>query len=285
VVFLPGAGLIGLDYLNLHRLVAATSTSVIYDRTGTGWSDPVALPRSAAAVAEELRELLRSAGVPGPYVLVGHSLGGAYARRFAQLFPQDVAGLVMLDPAHEGYATLPAPGLGSQFRQLAGLLKLLPRPSAFYRPMFERMLVGWPEPEKAALIAYHLRAWASSLREARNLQTEVLGEIAGGGALPDTPMIVLVAMGIDRFMAPFAPASRLRELNAAKRSFYEAFAADAPRGEARLLEGAGHSTIHTDRPDAVLAAIEDVIEAGRQSRTAGGDAGEDRRRQSLPAVT
>src|ERR1700678_1691896 len=86
-VFLPGAGLIGLDYLNIHTEVAGSTTSVIYDRAGTGWSDPIALPRKAAAVAEELRSLLRAAQIPPPYVLVATSLGGAYARRFAQLFP------------------------------------------------------------------------------------------------------------------------------------------------------------------------------------------------------
>jgi pimeloyl-ACP methyl ester carboxylesterase len=263
VVFLPGAGLIGLDYLSIHEAVSGWTTSVIYDRAGTGWSDPIALPRSAADVAAELRALLKLAQVPGPYVLVGHSLGGAYARRFSQLYPEDAAGLVMLDPSHEGYATLPPPGLSAQLRQAAGVLKLLPRPSNFYRPLFERMLAAWPEPAKTTLIGYHLRAWASSLRESRNLQPQVLDEIAGGGPLADIPMIVLVAMGIDPFMAPFASEPSLRELNAAKRTFYEAFAATASRGEVRLLEGAGHSTIHTDRPEAVAAAIRDVIAAGR----------------------
>ncbi|MER5297251.1 hypothetical protein ABT382_35325 [Streptomyces pharetrae] len=54
---------------------------------------PLALPRTAAAVATELHELLRAQGIVGPYVLAAHSLGGAYAHRFAQLHPQDVAGL------------------------------------------------------------------------------------------------------------------------------------------------------------------------------------------------
>src|SRR5580658_551011 len=107
VVFLPGAGLIGLDFLNIHEAIARVTTSVVYDRAGTGWSDAIRLPRSAADAAEELRALLEVAGVPPPYILVGHSLGGAYIRRFAQLFPQDVAGLLFLDPAHEGYATMP----------------------------------------------------------------------------------------------------------------------------------------------------------------------------------
>ena len=61
------------------------------------------LPRSSAEVTDELRELLRTAGVPAPYLLVGHSLGGFYARHYAHRFPSEVADLVLLDPAHEDY--------------------------------------------------------------------------------------------------------------------------------------------------------------------------------------
>src|SRR5271168_1923897 len=76
VVFLPGAGLVGLDFLNVQEAASAHATCVTYDRGGTGWSDPVALPRTAAAVAEELRALLVAMELPPPYLLVGHSLGG-----------------------------------------------------------------------------------------------------------------------------------------------------------------------------------------------------------------
>ena len=64
-MFLPGAS-----------LVAPLATSVLYDRGGTGRSDPAGLPRTAEAVATELRDLLQAAEVPGPYIFVAHSLGG-----------------------------------------------------------------------------------------------------------------------------------------------------------------------------------------------------------------
>jgi len=100
VVFVPGASAVGLDYLNIHDRISEVTTSVLYDRGGTGWSDRAERPRTAAEVATELRDLLRAADVPGPYVLVAHSLGGTYVRRFAQLFPDQVAGLV-LGPARD----------------------------------------------------------------------------------------------------------------------------------------------------------------------------------------
>lgn len=258
VVFLPGAGLIGLDYLNLHTEIGRFTTSVIYDRAGTGWSDDIALPRTAAAAADELRSLLRAADIPPPYVLVATSLGGAYARRFAQLFQDETAGLVLLDPAHEGYASMPRQSLLAQLRMGLAMVPAALDMRRFYRPMFERMLAAWPDGLRQTLIAYHLGAWRKSLQEARNLQSEVFAEIAGGGALPDIPVIVLTAMGIDPFQAVFLPEPYLRELNARKRVFYDDFAASVRRGENRLVD-AGHSTLHTDRPDAVLAAIHDLL--------------------------
>jgi pimeloyl-ACP methyl ester carboxylesterase len=103
VVLAPGAGMIGLDYLNIHDQVSQFTTSVLYDRAGTGWSDQVELPRSGTEVTGELRSLLHAAGVPAPYLLVGHSLGGFYVRRYAHRFPDEVAGLLFLDPFHEDY--------------------------------------------------------------------------------------------------------------------------------------------------------------------------------------
>jgi pimeloyl-ACP methyl ester carboxylesterase len=261
VVFLPGAGLIGLDYLNIHNEVSKLTTAVIYDRAGTGGSDDIALPRKAADVAGELRELLNAAGVAPPYVLVGHSLGGAYIRRYAQLYPDQVAGLLFLDPAHEGYASMPGQSLPAQIRQLLAMLPALVNMRRFYRPLFAAMYARWPDAVREPLVDYHLRSWRKSLQEAKNLQTEVLDEIRNGGALPDAPLIVLTAMGIDPFMAPFMAEPYLRELNACKEAFYTAFAKSVPHGENRLLQDAGHSTLHTDRPDAVIRAIADLIQA------------------------
>ena len=266
VVFLPGAGLIGLDYLNVATEIAGSTTAVLYDRAGTGWSDAIALPRTAAAVAEELQALLAAAEVPAPYVLVGHSLGGAYIRRYAQLFPNEVAGLLFLDPAHEGYADFPRQGLLAQVRQTLAVLPALLNLRKFYRPRFEAMLQGWPEGLRQTLIEYHLAAWRKTLDEARNLQSKVLGEIGRGGRLPDVPLIVLTAMGLDPFQAAFMPEAQLRALNARKAPIYQALAHSVPRGENRSLTDAGHSTIHTDRPDAVVQALQEILAAAMRSK-------------------
>jgi len=270
VIFLPGAGLIGLDYLNLHRQVSQFTTSVIYDRAGTGWSDPIELPRPATEVVSELRALLGTAQIRPPWVLVGHSLGGAYARLFAQLFPAEIAGLVLLDPAHEAYLSLPRPSLLAQLRQAIAFLGIWIRFNQVYRPLFDTMFAQWPGPLRELLVRYHLKHWRVSLREARNLRSEVLDQIRVGGKLSSAPLIVLTAMGIDPFMELVTPREQLRQLNRRKLAFYTDFAASVTGGENRPIEHAGHSTIHTDRPDAVIQAIQDVLERARATgRTSG----------------
>ena len=80
-----------------------------YDRAGFGWSDAGPVPRTAGRIADELRTLLERAGVPPPYLLVGHSFGGLVAQIFAQRFRYETAGLVLADPAHAEDWAEPAP--------------------------------------------------------------------------------------------------------------------------------------------------------------------------------
>jgi pimeloyl-ACP methyl ester carboxylesterase len=262
VVFLPGAGLVGLDYLNTHDRVAELTTSVLYDRAGTGWSDPVELPRTAAEVTGELRALIRAAGVPAPYLLAGHSLGGAYARHYAQRFPGEVAGLLLLDPFHEDMVTR-AP------RQVLEMLaemksRELPEPTEeqirLTREPLARHFAAWPDPVRGPLAEYHLTAWRTGWREDGNLYDEVAGELRHAPDLPDVPLIALSAMGPDPTQARLWPEEILREINEGKRALHAELAASVPRGEHRVLDDAGHGWMHEERRDAVLQAIRDLLD-------------------------
>ncbi len=103
VIFVPGAGSFGLDFALVQERVSEFATAILYDRAGTGWSDDAELPRSTTEVTDELRTVLQATAGPPPHVLVGHSLGGAYVQRYAQRFPDEIAGVVLLDPAHEDW--------------------------------------------------------------------------------------------------------------------------------------------------------------------------------------
>jgi pimeloyl-ACP methyl ester carboxylesterase len=82
----------------LQQRIAKETRIITYNRAGYGQSEPGPLPRHSGREAEELKALLDAASVPGPYVVVGHSLGGLNAQVFAAKYPQDVAGIVLLDP-------------------------------------------------------------------------------------------------------------------------------------------------------------------------------------------
>jgi len=80
--------------------IARTTRVCSYDRAGYGWSDPTPWPPIAGRQADDLARLLEIAGEPGPYVLVGHSYGALVSRAFAARYPEAVAGVVLIDPAH-----------------------------------------------------------------------------------------------------------------------------------------------------------------------------------------
>ena len=120
--------------------VAKTTRVCTYDRAGSGWSDAGPLPRTAQVYAQELHTLLHNAEIAGPYVIVGHSMGGLPAVMFAHDYPTEVAGLVLIEsmsppqfshsttnaatlPAAASPALTPLPILGR-----LGIVRLLARP-------------------------------------------------------------------------------------------------------------------------------------------------------------
>ncbi|MBK7414511.1 MAG: alpha/beta fold hydrolase [Dechloromonas sp.] len=80
--------------------IAQETTVFAYNRAGTGTSAETSAPRDGDAITEELRRNLRDKGIAPPYVLVGHSLGGLYMQFYARRYPEDVAGLVLVDSTH-----------------------------------------------------------------------------------------------------------------------------------------------------------------------------------------
>lgn len=117
VVLEMGLGAGGAFYDDIARAVSAFTRVVWYDRAGLGQSDLAPTPRTIADLTRDLQALLRAARIPGPYVLVGHSLGGLTVRFYQHRHPREVAALVLIDAAHEEQrerlaATLPpaAPG-------------------------------------------------------------------------------------------------------------------------------------------------------------------------------
>jgi pimeloyl-ACP methyl ester carboxylesterase len=106
--------------------VAKNTTVCAYDRAGQGWSDPPASPQDGLAVATDLHTLLDRAQIPGPYVIVGHSTGGVYARIFAAHYPDQVAGMVLLDSQPNEALSGGLPDFPSQYSVLRRATALFP---------------------------------------------------------------------------------------------------------------------------------------------------------------
>jgi pimeloyl-ACP methyl ester carboxylesterase len=101
VVLVAGLGGSSLLWERVQPLLPASTRVCVYDRAGLGWSDAGDQGGTPDAAANELHALLTKAAVPGPYVLVGASIGGKYVRMFAERYPTEVAGMVLVDARHE----------------------------------------------------------------------------------------------------------------------------------------------------------------------------------------
>ena len=98
VIFEAGISATHLNWRHIQNEVSKFAFTASYDRCGLGWSSPCQTARTPSNICVELHKMLEIAGLKGPFVLVGHSFGGQVMRRYALLYPDDVAGVVLVDP-------------------------------------------------------------------------------------------------------------------------------------------------------------------------------------------
>ncbi len=233
--------------------VAEDTRVCAYDRAGQGWSGSAG-PQDGVALATDLHTLLRVAGVPGPYLLAGHSVGGIYDMIFAARYPDETAGLVLLDSTTPEQFELPSyPGAYSLGRRLSGVLPPLARLGAarvVYRTSFGSLPAQARDEERA------FAADPANLRAARDEWAQLPTAFRQAKALRDLgakPLIVLTA-GRGAQTDWFAAQDKLATLsrNAAHRT----------------LMDASHESLVADRRFAGYAsqAIRDVLTAVRTGR-------------------
>lgn len=246
--------------------VAAFSRVCVYDRAGYAWSDPAPTPRTGARVVADLDALLQKAGVPGPYVLVGHSLGGMYSRLYAGTHPDRVVGLVLVDSRPEDFTReMAAIGRKADASGAIGLLyPVLQRTGllrGFARLGGARLIAGngidnMTEQDRGALVALTLRP--ALLKAAMN-EGEQLPELESAlrnvGALGDMPLVVL------SHSVPFMP-GKPEEI---WQGLQAQTAGLSTRGRLEQVPDSGHN-IMLDRPDVVVRAIREVTEAAGRAR-------------------
>jgi pimeloyl-ACP methyl ester carboxylesterase len=175
--------------------VAATTRVCVYDRAGRGWSEAASGPQDGVQVATDLHTLLQRAGESGPYVLAGHSAGGLYVLNFANRYPQQVAGVVLLDSMHpDQYTRLASyPGFYETFRRVTALLPSLSR-LGLGQLLYRTAYAGLPNPARDEERAFwatprHSRSVRDEFAELRTAMTQARSL----ASLGNRPLVVVTA--------------------------------------------------------------------------------------------
>jgi pimeloyl-ACP methyl ester carboxylesterase len=262
VVFEAGLANMSADWGNVQPAVAATTRACAYDRAGIAWSDAGPPPRDPQRIAAELHALLGTAGVGGPYVLVGQSFGGLYVRVFAARYPDEVAGVVLVDASHpdmwarlppEATAGLaPPPWQALAFRGLARLG--LPRLTSAFPAECGLAPRRCAEAKAWSVSAKRMDAYVAEMgAPARDAQVRATGPLGA------RPLVVLTAGDHRDLAGPQAAVAfepRWRELQAE-------LAALSTDAEHHLVAGATHGSLQTTDAAVTSAAIGRVVAAVR----------------------
>jgi pimeloyl-ACP methyl ester carboxylesterase len=221
VVLIAGGGFSSDVWSSVQGPLSTSARVCSFDRAGVGRSDPSPRPQTANEIVADIDALLRAAGEAPPYVLVGHSVGGIYARRFAARFPASVSGLVLIDSAHE-----------EQIWRLAAIAPALV--DAEYGD-------AWKDPGTRKDMGF--------LGDGERLNWETT-----------VPLIVLEQGRMLTERAELGlTAGVIPQVTAVWHSLQQDLASRSPTGELRTAQRSGHF-IQTDEPGLVVQAVRDVLD-------------------------
>jgi pimeloyl-ACP methyl ester carboxylesterase len=264
VVFESGLDTMGsLSWAAVHDTIAATTRACAYSRAGIMWSERRAGQFEPDGEARDLHALLVAAGERGPFVMVGHSLGGPYIMNFTRLFPQDVAGLVFVDASHPDQVGRMTQAAGKKMEAGKGMMKAA---SALSWTGIPRLVAAHSEnstvPVQAKLAdnAYLSRSLGSALQELDSLDAT----FAAAGQLrqlEDRPVVVLTATKpypAATLKAMQMTTEQAQRIQAAWKDMHNDEASWSRHSRHELVPDATHY-IQFDRPDVVIAAVREVV--------------------------
>jgi pimeloyl-ACP methyl ester carboxylesterase len=264
VIFEAGLDSYGtLSWARVHDTVAGVTRACAYDRAGIMWSEPKSTPQHADAVADDLHAVMAAAGEEGPFILVGHSIGGPYSMAYTRKFCDQVTGLVFIDASHPEQVARFAEAVNPPKDFTSDALKVAS--SLTWTGIIRFMAAADGEPDVPAHVTERSRAFAStSLAAVMSENRNVDRTLAEGGSLRtlgDRPLVVLTAM------APLNEASlktenMSREKDMRRREvwtkLHEDEASWSTRSRHQLLPDSGHY-IQFTRPGVVIAAVLEVV--------------------------
>jgi pimeloyl-ACP methyl ester carboxylesterase len=272
IVLEAGATSCSFEWGWVQPEVAKFASVVAYDRAGLGWSDAHPQPRTARQVAQQLHTLLHSVGLPSPYILVGHSQGALFNLVYAHLYPDEVAGMVLVDPSHpDMFKRLPESYVRQERRLTQLLCFLIPllAPLGIIRltGLLNRIADGLPSQQKAQACAFYSSVAHLMAGRAELLSVEgILAEANDVESLEYRPLLVLSANKLTAFTDPSTNQDELKIMQ----ELHASVAALSSQGTHRIVDGADHLTLVTSQQYAqtVTEAIRQVVEIVRQDSVA-----------------
>jgi len=265
VIFESGGDAPGLEWASFQFEAAKFTQACWYDRAGIGWSDSGPYPRTSAAIARDLHALLKHADLPPPYVLTGASFGGMNSRVYAGLFPNEVAGLVLIDSAHEDeLRRAPRFYLGrSAPRFLWHPLDLMVRAASFVGLI--RLTESSPPKRRNSTLLSREEMIAVLRKQPKSVVTNITtgivlpesyDEARATKTLGDIPLIVLTAGS----PYDFGDAELNRQAAAYQQVWIHEMQAGlarlSTRGRQSVVPDANHGTIPQDQ---IISAIREVV--------------------------
>jgi pimeloyl-ACP methyl ester carboxylesterase len=259
-----------LSWSLVHQEIAEKITrSCAYSRAGILWSDPHDAPQNGTSVAEDLHAALETAGERGPFVLVGHSLGGSYIMTYTKYFGAAVAGVVFVDTSHpdqiQRFKALNVPESSAEtYLFKVGVVLNWTGIVRAVAPLYDRV-PHQPVQDDRIVKAYASTSLGAMLKE-QDAMDLILAEAGTFRELGDRSLVVLTAM------KPY-PSEFLAELNLSEeqgrkiqdaiKQLHDEQAAWSSNSRHQLVSDASHY-IQFDRPDVVIAAIRSVVESVRE---------------------
>ncbi|HEX6730065.1 MAG TPA: alpha/beta hydrolase [Pyrinomonadaceae bacterium] len=287
VVLIPGSGDFSFDWSLVQPEVSRFTRVCSYDFAGFAWSDPGPTPRTMRQDVYELHTLLQAARIKGPYVLIGHSLGGLLSRVYAGEYPSEVAGIVLIDSTHEDTVLL-LQGKLVRMRELArqeivpGVQTIKtgpPQPATQQQidEFAERLTKSGPPKIRAPFdklppLSQSMRVWALSQPPkvaqsqgflAEELQAMYLARAKQAYPLGDRPLIILLPKLTMGDPPPGVSTDELKRIIEEKRQQKLDFTNLSRNSKVILAETSSHH-IQLDEPRVVIDAIRAVVEAAKQ---------------------
>lgn len=249
VIFDASLGNNVLEWTLVQPEVAKFAQSISYDRSGLGWSEKSILPRTSKNIVEELRFLLQTAQVQPPYILVGHSSGGITMRLFANFYPDEVFGVVLVDSSYENQR-LEWERLEKLMRPPANTITTSVNPLAWLPEEFHIIYQQlFANPEARATGGCEHKELDESFNQVKhstnNLDNKPLMVITRGTKVVDNA---------SEERRPFE-----EEWHQSWLGFQKNLVALSPQGKQIIADGSGHMT-QRERPDLIINAIHEMVQ-------------------------